>query len=67
LEHPALIIIDANGLGIGVYQDLWNDGLKHAIKGQSLHQEREDSAALEALKRELGGMMFSLPRAMLDA
>ena len=40
LERPALIIIDANGIGIGVYQDLWNDGLKHAIKGQSLYQAK---------------------------
>ena len=40
LERPALIIIDANGIGIGVYQDLWNGGLKHVTKTQNLYQAK---------------------------
>jgi phage terminase large subunit-like protein len=67
LERPALIIIDANGIGIGVYQDLWNDGLKHAIKGQSLYQARTSQLKAQTFHhglRHLYDGLILLPETM---
>jgi phage terminase large subunit-like protein len=36
LERPALILMDANGVGLGVYQDLVNGGLKHLTRSDNL-------------------------------
>ena len=67
LERPALIIIDANGIGIGVYQDLWSDGLKHAIKGQSLYQARTSQLKAQTFHhglRHLYDGLILLPETM---
>ena len=36
LDKPSLIIMDGNGVGRGIYQDLWGRGFRHLITGDSI-------------------------------
>ena len=43
LEKPAVIILDGCGIGRGVYQDLWRNGFRHLLPGQSMTGSASDN------------------------
>ncbi len=47
LERPALIIVDANGIGKGVYQDLARRGLKHLTHASGLTHARTSGLKIQ--------------------
>ena len=69
LDRPSLIVMDGNGVGRGVYQDLWDRGLRHLLAGESLTTSATDSLKM----RRFGEALFflydgfvQLPQSMTD-
>lgn len=53
LERPAMIILDANGVGMGVYQDLANGGMKWLRQSGSLTQSKTDNLKVQRFHHTL--------------
>jgi predicted phage terminase large subunit-like protein len=43
LDRPSLIIMDGNGVGRGVYQDLWRRGFRHLLAGETMTTSATDN------------------------
>ena len=56
LEKPALIVMDGNGIGRGVYQDLWARGFRHILPGESMAGSASDNLKI----RRFNEGLFSL-------
>jgi predicted phage terminase large subunit-like protein len=50
-DKPALILIDGNGIGLGVYQDLVRGGLQNLLRGSAM--ERVNAANLKEKRFQL--------------
>lgn len=46
VDKPALIVMDGNGIGVGVYQDLARRGFTHIVPGSAM--EKVNAANLKA-------------------
>jgi predicted phage terminase large subunit-like protein len=53
LDKPSLIIMDGNGVGRGVCQDLWSRGFRHLIAGESLTSSATDNLKLRRFNEAL--------------
>ena len=53
LERPSLIIMDGNGVGRGVYQDLWNRGFRHLLAGESMTGSASDNLKVRRFNEAL--------------
>ena len=53
LDRPSLIIMDGNGVGRGIYQDLWGRGLRHLIPGESIMTSATDNLKLRRFNEAL--------------
>ena len=42
LDKPAVIVFDGNGIGKGVYQDLWRNGFRHLLPGDRMERSNSD-------------------------
>jgi predicted phage terminase large subunit-like protein len=60
LEHPALIVMDANGVGLGVYQDLHNAGLRHLAPSSNLIQTKTSNLKIQRFHYTLGHLYDGL-------
>jgi hypothetical protein len=48
VDKPALIVMDGNGIGRGIYQDLTRRGLKHIVPGSAM--EKVNAANLKTMR-----------------
>jgi len=53
LDRPSLIIMDGNGVGRGVYQDLWQRGLRHLLGGESITSSASDNLKVRRFNEAL--------------
>jgi predicted phage terminase large subunit-like protein len=68
LDQPALILMDGNGVGRGVYQDLWARGFRHVLPGESITTSATDNLKLRRFNEALFYLydgFVQLPKSML--
>ena len=53
LDRPSLIIVDGNGVGRGIRQDLWGRGFKHLLPGQSITAFATDNLKIRRFNEAL--------------
>ena len=53
LDRPSLIIMDGNGVGRGVYQDLWGRGFRHLLTGASITTSATDNLKVRRFNEAL--------------
>ena len=53
LDRPSLIVVDGNGVGRGICQDLWGRGFKHLLPGHVDHGFRNRQSENATLQRSL--------------
>jgi predicted phage terminase large subunit-like protein len=53
LDRPSLIILDGNGVGRGVCQDLWGRGFRHLIPGKSITTSASDNLKIRRFNEAL--------------
>jgi len=67
IEKPAVIILDGNGIGRGVYQDLWRNGFRHLLAGESMTSSASDNLKVRRFSEGLFNLYdgrVRLPNAM---
>jgi phage terminase large subunit-like protein len=67
IEKPAVIILDGNGIGKGVYQDLWRNGFRHLLAGESMTSSASDNLKVQRFSEGLFNLYdgrVRLPNAM---
>jgi phage terminase large subunit-like protein len=67
LEKPAVIVLDGNGIGRGVYQDLWRNGFRHLLPGESMTSSASDNLKVRRFSEGLFNLYdgrVRLPKAM---
>jgi predicted phage terminase large subunit-like protein len=52
-DKPALIVMDGNGIGVGVYQDLTRRGLTHITPGSAMEKVNAANLKAERFRRAL--------------
>jgi phage terminase large subunit-like protein len=72
IDQPSLIILDGNGVGRGVYQDLWGRGFRHLLAGQTIGASATDNLKLRRFHESLfylydGSVLLPEAMAGLDA
>ena len=53
VDKPALIVMDGNGIGVGVYQDLARRGFKHIVPGSAMEKVNSANLKAERFRRAL--------------
>ena len=53
VDQPALIVMDGNGIGVGVYQDLARRGFKHIVPGSAMEKVNAANLKAERFRRAL--------------
>ena len=53
LDRPSLIVMDGNGVGRGIYQDLWERKFRHIIAGESITTSATDNLKIRRFNEAL--------------
>jgi len=53
VDKPALVVMDGNGIGLGVYQDLKNTGMRHLVRGDAMGKVNAANLKSERFRRGL--------------
>jgi phage terminase large subunit-like protein len=53
VDKPALIVMDGNGIGVGIYQDLARRGFKHIVPGSAMEKVNAANLKAERFRRAL--------------
>ena len=66
-DQPAIIVMDGNGIGRGLYQDLWARGWRHLLPGESMASSASDNLKIRRFSEGLFSLydgLVRLPNAM---
>lgn len=56
VEKPAAVLIDGNGIGLGIYQDLKQNGMRHLSRGSALEQINAANLKADRFRRALSSL-----------